>query len=114
MRTKKDNWRSVPVASIQNACNTRGRVLVDCRGLDTGSFSINPGAASLGSFVGTIKQANDPNGTFTALSGVPTITASVFSTGVFACGGYAWLLFDITTAGSSGVIEIDFYGQGSN
>lgn len=107
-------WRGVNCAAAQNAIDPQGRrVMVNVSRLDTASFSINPGAASLGSFVGTIKQSNDPNGIFTALVGVDTLTASVFSTKAFSCLGYEWLMFDITTAGSSGVIAIDFQGRGS-
>lgn len=105
-------WNGVGIAAVANAMDTfNQRVMVNVGDIDVAAFSYNPGIASLGSFVGTIKQASNPNGPFTALTGVPTLTSSVFSTGQFSCGGYAWLLFDITAAGSSGVISIDFSGS---
>lgn len=106
------NWNGIQVAYVQQATTGEGkRVLINCKGLSVGSFSIDTGGAVLGAFVGTIKQSNSPNGRFTALAGVSTLTASVFSTGQFSCNGYEWLLLDITTAGTSGTISVDFSGS---
>lgn len=106
-----NTWQGVKIAAIQNAIDASGnKVLVNCEGFSTGSFSYHPGAAVVGSFVGTIKQANSPNGTFTALSGVATLTSAVYSTGTFSCSGYSWLMLDITAAGTSGLIEVNFTG----
>lgn len=113
MPNRSQTFEGVNLHYAQQAVdNTARRVIFDVSGMDVASVAIQP-HGNWATAVVTLKQSNNSNGPWTALSGVSTLTPAAQSTGQFSVG-YAFLLADITTAEGSDIFaSINFNAKGS-
>ena len=113
MKDKIDKmYYGVNIRYAQQAVDqTAKRVIADVSGMSVCSVSVLQNAGTWATGILTVKQSNNRDGPWTALSGVSTLTAATPSTGQFSVG-YNFIMVDVTTGeGSDSFVTISISGK---